>query len=321
MNSGPDELGSVGVLLREDPDAFDALRDRTADTLDIDAGAIEKDYWATEVLRSATAPLSGVDEFVFKGGTSLSKAYGIIERFSEDIDLLVVCQHTGTPLKRLLRKIADRASEDLGVASRQELEGRGYLNARYSYAARRSVGFLSPGVLLEMGSRGGPWPSERLPVRSLMSRVAGDTDPAAIDDYSDLGVFEVMVLAPERTLAEKLAFLHHRATVADQTALRNGARHLYDAAMLVRSVRVTEALADGRIAELMVDIDERSAAAGWPFTPRPEGGFATSTAFGGDDAVTEALRDGYARLVDLVWGELPTFDEAIDIVRGGAHIL
>ena len=154
-----------------------------------------------------------------------------------------------------------------------------------------------------------------------MSQVAGDTDPAAVDDYSDLAVFQVTVLAAERTLAEKLAFLHHRASVGDHTALRNGARHLYDTAMLLSSDRVNEVLVDGRIAELMVDVDERSAAAGWPFTPRPEGGFATSVAFGGDDAVAEALRDGYTRLADLVWGELPTFDEAIDNVRRRAHIL
>lgn len=84
----------VGNLLREDPDAFDALRDRTSERLKVDPGAIEKDYWVTEVLRSAVAPFVGVDDLVFKGGTSLSKAYGIIERFSEDIVVLVVCQQT-----------------------------------------------------------------------------------------------------------------------------------------------------------------------------------------------------------------------------------
>ena len=321
MSSEPDNLRRAATLLRKDPDAFDALRDRTADRLDVDPGAIEKDYWATEVLRSATAPVSGIDELVFKGGTSLSKGYGIISRFSEDVDVLVVCQQTGQPLKRLLRKVAKRASDDLGVAYEREHEGRGYLNARYSYTARRSVGFLTPGVLLEIGSRGGRWPNERLPVRSLMSQVAADTDPAAVDDYSDLGVFHVTVLAPERTLAEKLAFLHHRASVGDHTALRNGARHLYDTAMLLSTDRVNEALVDGRIVELMLDVDERSSAAGWPCTPRPEGGFAVSDAFGGDDAVAEALRDGYSRLADLVWGELPTFDEAVVIVRRRAHLL
>lgn len=64
------ELGKsegIGAALRDDPDAFDALRDLTADRLNVDPGAIEKDYWATEVLRSATAALAGLDDLVFKG--------------------------------------------------------------------------------------------------------------------------------------------------------------------------------------------------------------------------------------------------------------
>jgi len=121
----------VGTLLRDDPDAFDALRDTTADRYGVDPGAVEKDYWATEVLRHATRPLGGVGFFVFKGGTSLSKAYGIIERFSEDIDLLVISALSGKPLKRLLRTIAERTSLGLGPDHAREHEGRGYLNARY----------------------------------------------------------------------------------------------------------------------------------------------------------------------------------------------
>ncbi len=109
----------VGVFLRDDPDAFDALRDTTADSYGVDPGAVEKDYWATEVLRHATQPLDGVDLFVFKGGTSLSKAYGIIERFSEDIDLLVISALTGKPLKRLLRTIAERTSSGLGPTTNE----------------------------------------------------------------------------------------------------------------------------------------------------------------------------------------------------------
>ncbi|NQV97708.1 MAG: nucleotidyl transferase AbiEii/AbiGii toxin family protein [Acidimicrobiaceae bacterium] len=313
--------GRVGNLLREDPDAFDALRDRTAERLKVDPGAVEKDYWVTEVLRSAIAPFVGVDDLVFKGGTSLSKAYGIIERFSEDIDVIIVCQQTGHALKRLLRAVAQRASDELGVGYEHEDEGKGFLNARYSYTARRSVGFLTPGVLFEMGSRGGPSPNEQLPIRSLMSQVAGETDPTAVEDYADLAVFQITVLAPERTLAEKLAFLHHRSTVGDYDKLREGARHLYDSAMLLKCDRVIGALADSGIVELMVDIDRRTAVAGWSFTPRPERGFATSVAFGGDEAVTTALRDGYKQLANLVWGKLPTFDEAIDIVRSNRHLL
>ena len=311
----------VGTFLRDDPDAFDALRDTTADRYGVDPGAVEKDYWATEVLRHAMQSLDGVDLFVFKGGTSLSKAYGIIERFSEDIDLLVISTLTGKPLKRLLRTIAERTSLGLGLDHEREHEGRGYLNARYVYTPRREVTFLTAGVLLEMGSRGGPLPNELIAVRSLMAVAAVDVNPAAATDYIDLAAFDTIVLAPERTLAEKLAFLHHRATVDDTAALTRGARHLYDVAMLVSNDRVAAVLTDGKIIDLMADVDERSEAAGWPFTPRPAAGFATSLAFGGNEAVTEALRAGYGPLRDLVWGQLPDFEAAIEIIHANGHLI
>ena len=65
--------------------------------LNIDAGFVEKDFWVIEVLRAATtsAAIIAKDrshhlvQTIFKGGTSLSRVYGLIERFSEDVDLLV----------------------------------------------------------------------------------------------------------------------------------------------------------------------------------------------------------------------------------------
>ena len=311
-----DTNGFEAPLLRDDSETFDALRDGAAERFAIDSGAIEKEYWALEVLRAATAPLDGVDEFVFKGGTSLSKAYGIIERFSEDIDLLVTTTATGKALKRILRTVAERTSTNLGIKHERAHEGKGFLNARYTYPARREVEFLSPGVLLEMGSRGGPLPNQRRSVQSSMAEAAIAINPEAATRYVDLTSFEVTALAPERTLAEKLAFLHHRATAEDLTALAGGARHLYDVAMLLSNTDVRNALQNPEvIRELMTDIDARSDAAGWPYTPRPESGFASSPAFTGQPDITDALKSGYARLDDLVWGHRPSFAEAIDIIR------
>jgi hypothetical protein len=311
----------VGRLLWEEPDAFDALRDAAAEKHRVDPGAIEKDYWATEVLRAATLPLEGVEYFVFKGGTSLSKAYAIIERFSEDVDLLVISEQTGKPLKRVLRTIAQRTSETLGLRHAREREGTGYLNVRYAYEARRHVDFLTTGILLEMGSRGGPLPNDRLSVRSLMSASALDVNPGAATDYIDLNPFDVTALAPERTLAEKLAFLHHRATIGDTAALTRGARHIYDVAMLLTSARVADALVDGQIGELMTDVDRRSEVAGWDYTPRPDAGFAASVAFARDPRIFDAMSDGYGRLESLVWGRLPSLDEAIETIRANSHLI
>jgi predicted nucleotidyltransferase component of viral defense system len=311
----------VSGLLRDSPSEFEALRDTTSERLGVDRGAVEKDYWATEVLRSACSHDHGADGVVFKGGTSLSKAFQLIERFSEDVDLLVVTKVTGNALKRALRGMADQVSTDLGIGHEREGEGRGYLNARFTYPTVSPVPFLTSGVLLEMGTRGGPAPNEVRTVGSLMSETASAIDPAALRDFDDLTRFGVTVLAPERTLAEKLAFLHHRATVGDVDALRRGARHLYDVALALRAERVRRALADGQMVELMVDIDARSEAAGWPFTPRPEAGFASSPVFAPSPAILDALGAGFAALSELVWGDLPSVGDAIEEIRSWANFL
>lgn len=207
-------------------------------------------------------------------------------------------------------------TSDLLAGFEREVEGRGFLNARYTYPVRRQVGFLSAGVLLEMGSRGGPLPNQRRTIRSMMSEAADVINPVAAQQFRDLPAFEVVVLAPARTLAEKLAFLHHRATVKDVSALTAGARHLYDVAMLLSNSDVCDALSGGvLISELMVDIDARSEVAGWRYTERPNSGFAGSPAFNGEAVIDAALRRGYDNLGDLVWGHLPTYDQAIEIIQ------
>lgn len=307
--------------LRESPDEFEALRDTTSERLGVDRRAVEKDYWATEVLRSVCSHDHDLDGVVFKGGTSLSKAFHMIERFSEDVDLLVVTTVTGNLLKRTLRAVADQVSTDLGLEHEREAEGRGYVNARFAYPTANAVPFLTSGVLLELGSRGGPTPNEIRAIGSLMSDTASEIDPTALREFADLAPFDVTVLAPERTLAEKLAFLHHRATVGDVDALRRGARHLYDVSQVLGAERVQQALAKRQMAELMIDIDARSEAAGWSFTPRPEAGFASSPAFDPSPEIRDAFEAGFAELRELVWGDLPSVDDAIDGIRSRADYL
>lgn len=71
----------------------------------------------------------------------------------------------------------------------------------------------------------------------------------------------------------------------------------------------------------MADVDARSATAGWGFTPRPERGFAASPVFGTDPETRDSLAGGFLDLRELVWGNLPSVDEAIEEVRSGAAYL
>jgi predicted nucleotidyltransferase component of viral defense system len=105
------------------------LRDQSADLAALAAAAserlglpladVEKDVWVVELLRSIARP---VDDglLIFKGGTSLSKAYGIIERFSEDVDVLLApAEGLGEARRdRLLKAVAARAAADMGLEPR-----------------------------------------------------------------------------------------------------------------------------------------------------------------------------------------------------------
>jgi hypothetical protein len=75
------------MTLFRDSEEFGPTLDAAAEHLGISATAVEKDYWVSEVLRVLARNFAG--DFIFKGGTSLSKGYRIVERFSEDIDILV----------------------------------------------------------------------------------------------------------------------------------------------------------------------------------------------------------------------------------------
>ena len=282
---------------------------------------VEKDYWLTEILRVAPRVLGPGERFVFKGGTSLSKAFGLIERFSEDIDVVVATERSGNSLRQLFRRCATVISETLGLVSQRESEGRGHLNVRFHHPQMRWDSALSSGVLLEMGSRGGSEPNLRRTIISMMAETVDSEFETISDEFEDLEAVDVEVLAPERTLVEKLAFLHHRATARDYRSLTRGSRHLYDVWCLLRADGVVGVLEERTVTLLARDVDLRSAAAGWPYSPRPIGGFGSSPAFGSDRQIRSAFEAGFANLSDLVWGKLPSIDEALDQVRRQAHLL
>jgi predicted nucleotidyltransferase component of viral defense system len=77
------------MKLHESPDLFKQAITITAQQMNIPPEYVEKDYWVTFALkRIFQSPIN--EEVVFKGGTALSKCYGLIERFSEDIDLVIL---------------------------------------------------------------------------------------------------------------------------------------------------------------------------------------------------------------------------------------
>jgi hypothetical protein len=305
-----------------DPDAVSVLAASVADRIGVPAEHVEKDFWVTEVLRGVThaAHAAGV-EVVFKGGTSLSKAFSLIHRFSEDVDVLVVLpiQDSAGARDRTLKALVSGAAETTGLEAIgvPEATSKGAKRgARFHYRpqATPTLGGLSAGVFLELGSRGGALPATPLEVSSLLDQhaagqVAGATESAPV---------LVRVLAPWRTLVEKLVLLHTAHSSEDPGTAIRSARHYYDVHQLLARPEILAGIYEHGIAILARDVCTYSHAADMPASPRPHEGFATSPAFT-DGPQLEAARLEYEQRVlgQLVWPGAggPTFDQCLEAVH------
>lgn len=317
-------------LLRESPDDLFALIGEASDRLGLPLEFVEKDFWITELLRSVASP---VDEafVIFKGGTSLSKGFGIIQRFSEDVDILLVPdEELGKGrIDRILKGICRRAGAALGVDEEGQVlvtSSKGvHRSVRYIYPARVDAAVVQAGVLLEMGVRGGPEPRETRLTRSFLAKHAVDNVSLPEAEYEELAPVRVEVLSPERTLVEKLALLHHLGSTfpASEEKLRRSGRHIYDICRLLMDPETVGRLeaTSGLAADLSRDIEEHSVTSGWETTPRPADGNAASPVFDPGSPCYETIRAGYDAASSLIYGPVPTLDECRETVLEHANHL
>ncbi len=144
------------------------------------------------------------------------------------------------------------------------------------------------------------------------------------DAFDEFAPVSVLALRPERTLVEKLALLHDRASRLDDepSALAGQGRHVYDVFRLLRIDEVREAIQmPGTVAALAADVEAHSRRHGFASTPRPKTGFAASPAWASGGEVRSTMREIYAAGRELVWGSFPTLEQCVsEIEAAGAYL-
>lgn len=310
--------------LRNDLDALEVAAAAVAEATGTPAAHVEKDFWLTEALRGVarTADARGVPVY-FKGGTSLSKVFGLIHRFSEDVDILAVLRHDDSARARhkVLKALCRGAAEAAGLDGQPvgDKSSKGEKRAiTLAYPTRQTLQPLRhEGVLVEIGHWGGAYPHERHAIRSLIAQhgpALGIEGP-----FAEFEPFEVDVLDPVRTTVEKLMLLH-AAAAAEAERRFVVARHYYDVWCLLGDDRIGHELSDPRaVATMARDVETFTRAAGLPSRGRPAEGFAASEAFDPWDQVNQPTRAAYDSVVlgSLLWegAPRPSFDECCDAVR------
>lgn len=238
------------------------------------AAAVEKDWWVVRTLELIYKS-SIAQHTVFKGGTSLSKAWGLIDRFSEDIDLALDRsllgfvktdqEMTGSQVAKLRRKsfrfisevffpemqalFVDAGFEDVTLKPgeiRSPDEDPLIIEVYYK-SVTEQINYIQPRVLIEIGSRSLIEPFTNCSFRSLV----GEQFEGRL--FADKNI-TIPTVNPEMTLLEKVFLLHERfQIVKDDVKVERRSRHLYDLDKLMDTEFAQSALKDKALYETIVE--------------------------------------------------------------------
>lgn len=198
----------------------------TSERMKVTMDIVEKDYYVTMMLGLLS---KAKYEVVFKGGTSLSKAFGIIDRFSEDIDITFT-EHLGeNRRKRLKYEILKPIAGELGMEIKnwESIESdKDYNHYDYYYnpVADNSVGGLPPYVKLETALMSYAFPTVEKEISSYIYKALAEEETELMEACGLLPFF-MKVQTIERTLIDKIFAL---CDYYMQSRARRNSRHLYD---------------------------------------------------------------------------------------------
>ncbi len=226
--------------LHHDKEAFEELLIGAANELAIPTNIIEKDYYVTIVLKSLSEKLG---DMVFKGGTSLTKCYQLLDRFSEDIDISYTAESgiPGEARKRQLKKAVVATMEELKfpIANLDDTRSRRHYNcyrAAYSSIYDQS-GILKPELVVETYVALLPFPTTKRLVDNYIYRFLKKINRLDLAKRYELMPFEITTQTVERTLVDKVFAL---CDYYMQGAIAHHSRHLYDIYKIVDSIGITD---------------------------------------------------------------------------------
>jgi hypothetical protein len=258
-----------GMRLSEHPDFEQAIL-RASDHFSgrgLRPALIEKDYYVTEALRLIAACVG--DKVIFKGGTSLSKGWDLIQRFSEDIDIFLdprafSPELRGRAIDRQLKRLRDAIEQhpDLTFLEQASRTIGGFGRSdRFSYVQRfGAVGEVAGHVLVESGTASGREPTVSLELSSYLAIFLRESGVSLGAD--DEAAFMMRLLHFRRTFVEKLFAIHGKVELLkrDGRPVGSYARHYYDLAQLALQPEVHAMLSSDEYGAIKADYDKISRA-------------------------------------------------------------
>lgn len=284
---------------------------------------IEKDYWVTAALHAIFHSEIGT-QAVFKGGTSLSKCYKIVERFSEDVDI-VVLHNEGESANRLKAKL--KAITEVVHAIMPEIEIPGITNkvgqirkTAHVYSRENvtgAFGQVREHIILEATWLGSSEPYTMAEVSCYIVDMMLHTGQTVMIKEYNLTPFTIKVLSKERTFCEKImSLVRFSQTETPYADLSNKIRHIYDIHMMLKDGDVARFFDCGKFDELLAIVGNDDLVSfknnnAW-LKNHPK----DAIVFKNPTDTWEKIKTPYSTTFkDLVVGALPEADELISTLK------
>jgi len=302
---------------------------------------IEKDFWVCWTLHRIYEVLQFRPELVFKGGTSLSKVYDAIQRFSEDVDLSLSRRDLGFVDGRdpeeegISRRESQRRIDALVEACQETIHDRLLPALKADFASvigtqgwtveldvndSQTVVFtyprseprvpipeaIRPAIRLEMGARSDDWPAEEREIRPY----AAEAFPAAFETKASC---QVHVLDAKRTFWEKVTLLHAEFHRPANKAVADGlSRHYYDVYQLSQQDIGRQALSRMDLLERVIVHKRLFFAAAWAHYETAVPG---SIHLVPTEEQMVALKADYIRMREMIFGDAPPWEQIMHGLR------
>ncbi|MDD3206748.1 MAG: nucleotidyl transferase AbiEii/AbiGii toxin family protein [Lachnospiraceae bacterium] len=304
----------------------------TSQKMNIHEAIIEKDFWVCLILDYLFHKCEYSKVFTFKGGTSLSKCYGLIHRFSEDIDLILDWRTLGYTINEpwkersstkqdafnkevnhraedflrdtLLPILKKDITEIMGEEAQLYIDEIDPQTICFSYPHIFQTESILQVIRLEIGALAAWTPAKEV----LIEPYAAKYYPKAFEQKETI----VLTAAASRTFWEKITILHHEANRPEILPMpERYSRHYYDLYCIARSENKRQSFAD-------IDLLRRVVQFKMKFYPRKwaqynEAVLGTMKLVPPDYRL-DALRKDYENMSEMIFGEYPSFEELMSYI-------
>lgn len=305
------------------PDERTEIFKETSFRKGINPAVIEKDFWVCWTLNRLFESEDLSSKILFKGGTSLSKVFDLIERFSEDIDLILNWQEITKedPHDKRSRTKQDKFNKSMIAKGKEHLKGHilpvidSLINDKcnaeihdderdtinITYPAAFSEDYLRPVIRLEFGPLALWCPNDKFTIKPY----AAESFPELFEQPS----CQVNVVLAERTFWEKATILHHEAhRPEDNLQPQRYSRHYYDMASMALSDIKNNALDRLDLLASVVEFKDKFYPRGWARYDLAKPGTLKLIP---PDYLLDELEKDYKDMQVMIYGKQPSFSEII----------